>query len=68
MVCQRCQLGWTVSHHDSMKLAGNVLGDNPGYPIPWGALQGASFQPLCFKYLDRVIVDDRLRPSLADYR
>lgn len=47
---------------------GNVLGDNPGYPIPWGALQGASFQPLCFKYLDRVIVDDRLRPSLADYR
>ncbi|WP_374457454.1 hypothetical protein [Nocardioides sp.] len=47
---------------------GNVLGDNPGYPVPWGAMQGATFQPACLKYIERVMVDERLRPSLTDYR
>ncbi|MFC7361102.1 hypothetical protein [Nocardioides astragali] len=47
---------------------GNVLGDNNGYPVPWGALQGATFQPMCFKYADRILVDERLRPSLENYR
>lgn len=47
---------------------GNVLGDNEGYPVPWGALQGATFQPLCYKYADRILVDERLRPSLENYR
>lgn len=47
---------------------GDALGTNRGYPVPWGALQGATFQPLCFKYIERVIVDERLRPSFADYR
>ncbi|SEB67526.1 hypothetical protein SAMN04489844_0819 [Nocardioides exalbidus] len=50
------------------KSPGNILGDNVGYPVPWGALQGATFQPSCFKYLEHVILDERLRPSLVDYR
>lgn len=47
---------------------GNTMGDNPGYPVPWAALQGAVFQPLCLKYSEHVVRDDRLRPSFENYR
>lgn len=47
---------------------GDTFGDNEGYPVPWGAVQGAIFQPMCFKYAERILVDERLRPSLENYR
>ena len=47
---------------------GNTFGTNDGYPVPWAAVQGAVFQPLCLKYAERVRSDDRFRPSFEDYR
>ena len=53
---------------DLERAPGNVMGDNAGYPLAWAELQGAVFQPLCLKYSERVLTDDRLRPSFEDYR
>lgn len=40
----------------------------PGYPIRWTELLGDVLQPLCLKYQDRLVFDDRVRPVLMDYR
>lgn len=50
------------------KAPGNTFGSNDGYPVPWIAVQGATFQPLCLKYAERVSVDERLKPSFENYR
>lgn len=47
---------------------GNVLGDNPGYPIPWTRILGEIFHPLCLKYHNRLIYSDRLKPIIEGYR
>lgn len=47
---------------------GDTFGGNDGYPVPWAAVQGAVFQPLCLKYSERIVRDDRFRPSFEDYR
>ena len=47
---------------------GNVLGNNDGYPVPWTALLGDVFHPLCLKYADRLLHDVRFRPSFENYR
>jgi hypothetical protein len=47
---------------------GDALGRNPGYPIPWTGILGAVLQPLCLKYSERLLMDDRFRPSFQDYR
>lgn len=47
---------------------GDAFGQNVGYPVPWGAILGAVFQPLCLKYVERVLVDDGIRPSFENYR
>ena len=47
---------------------GNVLGNNPGYPIPWTNILGDIFHPLCLKYTDKILLDNTLRPNLENYR
>ena len=50
------------------KAPGNTFGTNDGYPVPWIAVQGATFQPLCLKYNERVLIDNRIKPSFENYR
>ena len=57
--------GWAARLRQS---PGNTFGSNDGYPVPWAAVQGAVFQPLCLKYSERILTDDRFRPSFEDYR
>ena len=38
------------------------------YPIQWNELQANIFEPLCLKYLAHIILEDRFRPSLENYR
>lgn len=57
--------GWTTGLGRS---PGNTFGTNDGYPVPWAAVQGAVFQPLCLKYSERIQTDERFRPSFEDYR
>ena len=45
---------------------GNTFGTNAGYPVPWAAVQGATFQPLCLKYHERVLVDERIKPFVRE--
>jgi len=47
---------------------GNVMGDNPGYPIPWTGILGDIFHPLCLKYFKRLIYSSRIKPILKGYR
>lgn len=47
---------------------GGTWGDTPGYPLPWGDLLGAVFQPLLLKYHHRVIADRRMMPSFEEFR
>lgn len=47
---------------------GNTLGNNPGYPVPWTALLGDVFHPLCLKHHERIGRDDSLRHGQGDYR
>lgn len=47
---------------------GNILGDNPGYPIPWTGILGQIFHPLCLKYHKRLLYSDKLRPVIKGHR
>lgn len=38
------------------------------YPIPYTALLGNIFHPLCLKYHDKILIDDDLKPSFANYK
>jgi len=42
---------------------GNVMGDNPGYPLQWTEILGDIFHPLILKYGDYVVQDDRVKPD-----
>lgn len=56
--------------HYASRLAecpGDARGSNPGYPIRWTGVLGDILQPVCLKYHDRLIIDDRLRPILKNY-
>lgn len=53
---------------DLARHPGNVMGDNPGYPVPWGDLLGAVLQPLSLKHRDRLLADPRMLPSSLDFR
>ena len=44
------------------------FGQAPGYPLPWTVLQAQVFQPLQLQYLDRVLLDPALRPSMKEHR
>lgn len=48
--------------------SGNTYGDNVGYPVPWTYLGSQVFEPLCMKYLEHVILDERLLPQLHSHR
>lgn len=50
------------------KNPGNILGNNPGSPIPWTNILGDIFHPLCLKYSDKILLTDKLRPNLENYR
>ena len=55
--------------HGDLKLnPGNIMGDNPGYPISWTGILGDIFHPLCLKYANRLIYANRIKPILTDYR
>jgi hypothetical protein len=53
---------------DLAQYPGEIWGDAAGYPIPWGDLLGAVFQPLLLKYHDRVLADRRMMPSFEEFR
>ncbi len=46
--------------------AGDVRGDNEGYPVRLTGLRGGILQPLCLRYADRLIHDNRIRPMFTD--
>lgn len=48
--------------------AGNIWGDNEGYPFVWTELWGDIYHPLVLKYMKFTLKDKRLRPVLVDYR
>lgn len=57
------------SYADALaKNPGDERGTNPGYPIPWTGILGDIMQPLCLKYRDRLVLDDRIKPSFKDYK
>lgn len=47
---------------------GTVYGDNPGYPVPFYALLGEVFHPLCLRYMSHLRYDERILPNLVDYK
>ena len=47
---------------------GNILGDNPGYPIKWTGILGDIFHPLNLKYMDKILRNKKLKPVLINYR
>lgn len=47
---------------------GNIMGDNPGYPIPWTNILGDIFHPLSLKYHHRILKNSQLRPICKNYR
>lgn len=46
----------------------DVAGKESGYPIPWNRILGAVVHPLQLKYMDRLLLDPRLRPDVESYR
>lgn len=48
--------------------ATDPYGRNEDYPIPWTYILGNVFHPLCLKYNNRLMFDDRLKPSFDNYR
>lgn len=50
------------------KYPGNTFGDNEGYPIPWTAILGNIFHPLCLKYHDKLFRCENLRPITGRHR
>lgn len=47
---------------------GNERGTNPGYPVPWTGVLGDIMQPLCLKYRQHLLLDDRIKPSFKNYK
>ena len=47
---------------------GNIMGDNPGYPLKWTELLGNIFHPLCLKYHRNLLYANELRYTTAPYR
>lgn len=50
------------------KNPGKIYGDNLGYPVPWTAILGQIFHPLCFIFRKLIIQNSDLRPFCQDYR
>lgn len=48
--------------------AKDIFGTNPDYPLPWLAVHGSIFHPLCLKYKDKLLKDKALMPSFENYR
>ena len=44
--------------------ATNPVGSNENYPIPWTNILAEIVHPLCLKYNDKIIQDDRVKPIL----
>lgn len=42
---------------------GNIRGDNAGYPLRWTELLGDILHPLCLKYGQYIMHDDRIKPN-----
>lgn len=52
---------------------GGIWGGRPGdmsveYPIAWNEIQACVFEPLCLKFADHIMVDDRFTPVLVGHR
>lgn len=47
---------------------GNTYGDNQGYPIPWTKLGSQVYEPLCWKYLDKIRINNVVKPQLHGHR
>ena len=57
--------GWAAG---LARAPGNTFGTNDGYLVPRTAVQGDVFHPLCLKYADRLMFNERFRPSFENYR
>lgn len=47
---------------------GNILGDNPGYPLRWTYILGQIFHPIVFIRKDDLIQDNSIMPIFKNYR
>lgn len=47
-----------------------VWGLDEGYPVPWNAIMGQIFSPLCLKYHDKLLIDNEIKfvVNSAGYR
>jgi hypothetical protein len=54
-----------VKHKPLKANRGNIMGDNKGYPLKWTEIMGNIFHPICFKYQERIIKDDRVKPDFS---
>ena len=43
-------------------------GSNADYPVPWTYILGEIFHPLCLKYHNNILFDDKLLPIVYGYR
>lgn len=59
-----------IDNEEKLKLhpATDVFGKNEDYPLAWAFLLGAIFHPLCFKFQDKIVVDNAIKPSIYNYR
>lgn len=57
-----------LMYPDLKKKPGNIMGDNEGYPLKWTSILGQIFHPLSLIFMDKVIKNELLRPSLKNYR
>lgn len=48
--------------------ARDPYGSNSDYPIPWTHILGDVFHPLCLKYHNKIMKDNKIKPSFSNYR
>ena len=63
-----CERRLSLSLNTLRKNPGNLYGNNPGYPLPWNAILGQIFHPLCLTFKDRIIKNHTIRPICTNYR
>lgn len=50
-----------------VEFSGGTRGGVVGYPVSWTRLMGRIFHPLSLKYMDRLLIDDRVKVRFEDY-
>jgi hypothetical protein len=50
---------------DLRRNPGNIMGDNPNYPLKWTQIMGNIFHPLCLELIDNIGYDERIKPDFG---